>query len=188
MVMQWLLSHHLPCLGFVQYDWLNNNNDNINVWSMTNVLLYSIALVNVLINGHGYLSNFVLVNALINGHGYLSNFVLVNALINLNDWPMLVLNQSQCFQIQSFFLWSILLKWLFNVNGNINLWSMAQCMLLLLNYSSMFHQCYLVPNEKKLCVSIFGDCKAYVNYVKWIEIWEIRFAIEHPNTQMHTHT
>jgi hypothetical protein len=33
-------------------------------------------------------------------------------------------------------------------------------------FLSMFNQCYLVPNEKKLCVSTFVDCKAYVNYAK----------------------
>jgi hypothetical protein len=41
-------------------------------------------------------------------------------------------------------------------------------------FLSMFDECYFVPNEKKLCVSIFVDCKAYANYARWIEIWETR--------------
>jgi hypothetical protein len=85
------------------------------------------------------------------------------------------INHDVSFLIQSFFLWSILLTWLFNVNGNINLWSMAQCMLLLSNYSC---QCLIIATlfqmKKKSRVSIFVDCKAYANYAKWIEIWETR--------------
>jgi hypothetical protein len=135
-VMQWLLFHHLPCSSFAQYDWLNNNNDNIDVWSMTNVLLYSIALVNVLINGHGYLSNFV----------------LVNALINLNDWPMLVLNQSRCF-----FFNSIIFPLINTIDMIIQCQWQHQSLINGTMYASfielflsMFDHCYFVPNEKKI--------------------------------------
>jgi hypothetical protein len=134
---------------------LNNNNDNINVWSMTNVLLYSIALVNVLIDDQcASLFNcscqcfdrwpmcfFIQLLLSMSWSMAMVTYPILSLLMLWSIWMIdqcwFSINHNVCF-IQSFFLWSILLKWLFNVNGNINLWVLE--LIILWNLISIWYE------------------------------------------------